>query len=569
MTGRGPLAIVAAALALTPAVALAAPSDLDPTFGLGGRVTIASPNLSLNKFAVDPAGRIVVVGESGDSGWVARFLPNGQLDPSFNGTGQTTVQVAQTTGGQTFLEAVAIQPNGQIVLGGDRKESDDTDHPVVFRLNADGSRDTTRFGADDGVRSPPVGGTVAAQTQALAIAPGGRIVAAGYSVDAMGSWSDFEVVFTPDGKYAAGPVGSGDFLNPHAIVVQPSGKLVFVGGTAGGTRGYQVYLHRTDADLNDDPSFGDPATPSTTLIQLGQGGAPPISNAFDAIPGGTGIVVAGQATDSGGVPNMLVTRFTPDGALDTTFGSGGSVLLRAGATGSGPRSYVASLALDSAGRIVLVGASSQADGKLQQTAARLTAGGTPDTSFAPGGFRTYPFGTGSDLQGVALQPDGKILAGSDGYFAGGNDFGGVVRLIGGDQASGPPPGGGSTDHFAGASLLRRQVTVSGRLALVRHRCPASAPGFCAISDAMASKTLARHSSASARAKKPVKIGSGRATLKPGRSGVVKVKLSAKALKALAHGHKLVAQLTTTSSDGVGTRKTSHATVTLRRGKHGR
>jgi hypothetical protein len=136
-----------------------------------------------------------------------------------------------------------------------------------------------------------------------------------------------------------------------------------------------------------------------------------------------------------------------------------------------------------------------------------------------------------------------------------------LRLAG---AAALPPGTGNgttSDRFAGASLLAHVAKVSGRFALLRHRCPAGTPGFCAITDTLA---LATRTSASARTRT---IGSGRLTLKPGRAGVVKVKLSRGALKSLRRRGKLAVRLTSVSSDGLGTNKTRSARLRLALKRH--
>src|SRR3954452_8975084 len=74
----------------------AAEGDLDPSFGNGGRVaTTVGSNPRQNGMAIDAQGRILVVGEvnvtpSDANMVVARYLPDGTLDPSFNGFGLNT-----------------------------------------------------------------------------------------------------------------------------------------------------------------------------------------------------------------------------------------------------------------------------------------------------------------------------------------------------------------------------------------------------------------------------------------------------------------------------------------------
>src|SRR5262249_10129487 len=111
-------------------------------------------------------------------GLLARYRPNGSLDPSFGGGGYVETHSAYPV----FVRAVALQPDGKIVVAGSSSPPDANGATefMVARYNSDGSPDTT-FGAD-GVTStafPELGGPPTSAADALAIVPDGRIVAAG------------------------------------------------------------------------------------------------------------------------------------------------------------------------------------------------------------------------------------------------------------------------------------------------------------------------------------------------------------------------------------------------------
>jgi uncharacterized delta-60 repeat protein len=96
---------------------------LDPNFGMNGALTFSQftgIQNSANAVALDSAGRIVVVGKGDGTGGafsVARFLPNGQPDGSFNGTGHVTTGFLGVAN-EDQAEGVVIQPNGDIVVAG-------------------------------------------------------------------------------------------------------------------------------------------------------------------------------------------------------------------------------------------------------------------------------------------------------------------------------------------------------------------------------------------------------------------------------------------------------------------
>ncbi|HEY2102291.1 MAG TPA: delta-60 repeat domain-containing protein [Chthoniobacterales bacterium] len=104
---------------------------VDLTFDPGN-----GPNGTVNAIAIQRDGRIVIggtfIGYNGFArGGIARVLSNGSLDLTFDsGTG---------TGGSVF--ALALQLNGQIVLGGRFVQYSGINRTFIARVNADGSLD--------------------------------------------------------------------------------------------------------------------------------------------------------------------------------------------------------------------------------------------------------------------------------------------------------------------------------------------------------------------------------------------------------------------------------------------
>ena len=147
---------LAVALTAFAGIAQAAPGDLDPTFGLGGRVT-TDFNLSTdiaNAVALQADGKLVVVGTtytnndySGEDFAIARYNPDGSIDSSFGTNGRVTTDFP---GLAAVASSVLVQPDGKILVAGGA-------YPLfVFlgnfelaRYNADGSLDTS-FG-DGGI----------------------------------------------------------------------------------------------------------------------------------------------------------------------------------------------------------------------------------------------------------------------------------------------------------------------------------------------------------------------------------------------------------------------------------
>jgi uncharacterized delta-60 repeat protein len=136
-----------------------APGELDTTFGVGGKVTVAFPAENAGsagpkytlpfeftqghlEMASAPGGKVVVAG----AGKIVRYLANGKPDPTFGIAG--TVSVPRPPGALFVLAGVAVDSQGRIILAGLSRPlpSNTTPDPVlskatVMRFNADGSID--------------------------------------------------------------------------------------------------------------------------------------------------------------------------------------------------------------------------------------------------------------------------------------------------------------------------------------------------------------------------------------------------------------------------------------------
>jgi uncharacterized delta-60 repeat protein len=160
---------------------------LDPTFGSGGKVVMTGA-LALNGLTLDAAGNIVAVGTLDSwavGGWAERFTPNGALDPTFGSGG--VVSFPQSSGFLAGASAVTIQPGtGSLIVVGPAFLS--SGGFTVVRLNPDGSLDTTFNGTGALTYVFPTDGNGESPT-GVALSPGGNIVVAGWAETSTGhSW---------------------------------------------------------------------------------------------------------------------------------------------------------------------------------------------------------------------------------------------------------------------------------------------------------------------------------------------------------------------------------------------
>jgi uncharacterized delta-60 repeat protein len=384
--------------------ALTGPGDLDVTFMDGGKViTAVGPQSYGRAVAIQPDGKIVVAGFISNSGnydfAVARYRPDGWLDTSFDGDGKVTTALgaASETG-----RDVAIQPDGKIVVVGYSNTGSNDDFAVV-RYNANGSLDAS-FGSG-GVVTTAIG-SGDDWGRSVAIQPDGKIVVAGRS--AVGGNYAFSLVrYNADGSLDSSFDGDGKVITSvgsssqgYNIAVQSDGKIVVVGESGG-----NFAVVRYNADGSWDASFGAGGIVTTDLgssTDIGYG---------VALQSDGKIVASGESNSA-----FAVVRYNANGSLDTSFDGDGRVTTALGISGKG---Y--SVAIQPTGKIVVAGASGVF------ALARYNPDGSLDTSFSEDGKVIQPFG---ESYAMALQSDGKIVvAGGSNYFV-------VARFLGDGLPSG-------------------------------------------------------------------------------------------------------------------------------------
>ncbi len=354
-----------------------------------GLVPVASPSLA-------PAGP----------------LGPGDLDTTFGSGGIVTTSIGPF---HDYAYAVAIQPDGKIVVAGSTGNGSDGDFALA-RYTVSGTLDTT-FGSG-GVVITPIGTGDPWWDGALGVAiqPDGKIVAVGYADN--GSRRNFALARytisgTLDTTFGSGgivttQIGNGGLGWDHAngVALQPDGKIVVV-GTASNVAGFDFALARYTVSGTLDTTFGSGGIVTTPISTSGD-----FAYCVAVQPDGK-IVAAGYAS-----VDLAVVRYTTSGTLDTTFGSGGIVTTP---IGSGI-SRANGVALQPDGKIVAAG-SAENGGANDFALARYTISGTLDTTFGSGGVVTTPIGPGNEwAYGVVIQRDGKIVAAGSAYNGSNNDF---------------------------------------------------------------------------------------------------------------------------------------------------
>jgi uncharacterized delta-60 repeat protein len=151
------------------------------------------------------------------------------------------------------------------------------------------------------------------------------------------------------------------------------------------------------------------------------------------------VLVAGSSAMIGGTKLSLL-RYQRDGALDTTFGAGGKVLVAVGAAGDDRANAVA---VQDDGKIVVAGSSDQGASGLDFALLRFNNDGSLDAGFGTGGKVLSDFGSDTDRAwALLLMPDGSIVVGGETNT--GNNAGGVDFALARFGANGAPVAGFGT-----------------------------------------------------------------------------------------------------------------------------
>ncbi len=173
-----------------------------------------------------------------------------------------------------------------------------------------------------------------------------------------------------------------------------------------------------------DPSFGSGGIVTTPIGTDSPAYSLAIQPDGKILAAGTSSTTTGRTTTS----QFAIARYTTSGGLDSTFGAGGRVTTAFGKKSSAA-AYAMALYPNAGtandGKIVLAGTSAVSTLAL----ARYTTNGSLDTSFGSGGTVTTPFNAYSTVPGgVAVQPDGKVVvAGTESLLGPGGV--GITNLI--------------------------------------------------------------------------------------------------------------------------------------------
>lgn len=334
-----------------------ADGTLDPSFGEGGVAVadFAGDWRTLTDLAIDGSGRIVAVGHTiVDNQFdiiVARFLQSGEPDTSFNEFGSTPGYVTANITESDFAYAVELLPSGKILVAG-MTADEGTYSALVLKFDEDGALDGTF--ADGGVALHQLNlGSVT--IRAMIADPQGRIVLTG----SVQTEEDFRVVVLRllangdlDGTFADGgfftSLAGQSSAVATTIALQASGRIVVAGATELVIPRNLVLMGLLD-NGSLDPTFGSEGVTTTAF------GNDDVLGKSLAIDGASRLVLAGDIQRTGSNYDFVLTRYTVNGVLDTSFGDGGHLIQQPGIL----EDFLDAVVVLPDGRIVAVGGSNR------------------------------------------------------------------------------------------------------------------------------------------------------------------------------------------------------------------
>ena len=394
----------------------------DPAFEVYERTDFGAVEEARN-VTVQADGMIVACGASGDDILdshaahdiaLARYGPDGKLDPSFGVGGKVVVDLGAHS---EVAEGVVALPDGHLLvagsISGDHLGSGDGDDIFVARFNSDGSLDRS-FGKQ-GVAALDFGRSHD-QAVAVAVQKDGAIVVAGSRWPGRGALQPGLARFTADGAVDIGFGVDGVFQSSFQrdtyladVVVDSDGSLLLALNTwEYAYPWWDGAVARVNAKGALDPTFGRDGIAVVPLARSGRGN----SRATSVLTTSDGKVLIAGSTDSDAFrgSDILLTRFFGSGQLDPTFGAGPITLIEI-ATNS--HDSLSDMVKDASGRLLLVSRSSKDIGWKSQGLgfALRQADGSADLSFGSNGTGTawlpFPVGATDFVEAAAILHDGR------------------------------------------------------------------------------------------------------------------------------------------------------------------
>jgi uncharacterized delta-60 repeat protein len=275
-------------------------------------VTVPSSDVFGNDVVIQPNGKIILAGHylNGLTGFlyfkIVRLNVNGSVDGSFDTSALLSIENIVAS---PQYPSVELQSDGKVVITGQGYLPTGSQHFCVMRLNTDGTLDTDFSG--DGIQLISLNLAFDWHwPEALAIQPDGRIVVGGYtgynlnsSMTIMRLFSDGEMdtTFADGGVQQIAPNIATNVLND--VFIQPDGMILGCGYTTEPSGSYDWIVLRLDADGTPDPTFG-----TSGIVNTGITGFDDIAKVL-AVQDDGKILVGGYSLDNNADRYAAIARY--------------------------------------------------------------------------------------------------------------------------------------------------------------------------------------------------------------------------------------------------------------------
>ncbi|MBP4138049.1 delta-60 repeat domain-containing protein [Flavobacterium geliluteum] len=269
---------------------------IDPTFNTydNGLIGDGFDN-TVRAIALQADGNLIVGGDflnfnGGSFPYLQRINPDGEIDTGFNLNGNFNNKVY----------AIAIQPNGKIIVGGSFTAFSGNSVNRLVRLNQDGSLDAA-FSTASGLNNI---------VYDIDLYPDGSAIVVGSFTKFGDSTASRIAKILPDGTLDASfstGVGANSLI--EKVIIQPDGKIILAGTFTkfnNQNKNSMVRLNQ-DGSIDDGFNIGDGFDNKVTAFDLQTDGK---------------IVVVGTFLHYNGVAVNRMVRLLPDGMIDSGFQSG-------------------------------------------------------------------------------------------------------------------------------------------------------------------------------------------------------------------------------------------------------
>ncbi len=403
---------LAVALALTPLLAWSQ-STLDPTF----QPVITRQSGFGSAVAIQPDGKILLAGgfnavDGTARSGIVRFAANGSVDPTFK-TGAICCGVSGAGGseGLAAISALTVQPDGRVLLGGSFTNVNGTARAGLARLNADGSLDPT-FDPGTGLASTSLSAALL-PVVSMIVQPDKKIVVGGYFTSVNGVPRSGLVRLNANGSVDTG-FDPGTALSIGFPDFGPiTGMALLSNGQllVGGTFQAFADVKRPGlARLESNGSLDQTFNPAIYLL----GGTPTLSGLNVQTDGA--IIFSGNFGGIDDNPLSNLARLNSEGKWDPQF----AAVIDDPATETDTV-----LNGQSGGKTLVYRQFNDANGDFHRVLTRLNADGSFDATFT---LELAPSDGRIAFRNVAVQTDGAVLAAGSFTTSGNSTAQGIVRV---------------------------------------------------------------------------------------------------------------------------------------------